>query len=75
MSSIAGSMSTGLAFGKSLAAAYSPTKAAATMLALHYHFDLKPEGFVVKPLHPGWVKTEMGGPAAMMEIKDSIDGL
>lgn len=62
-------------FGKAMAAAYSPTKAAATHLATHYAMVLKEEDFMVKAYHPGWVKTELGGPDAQITVEECIDGL
>ena len=37
--------------------------------------DLKGEGFVVLPLHPGWVLTDMGGPGALIDTRTSVSGL
>ena len=37
--------------------------------------DLKDEGFVVLPLHPGWVMTDMGGPGALIDTRTSVIGL
>ncbi|HLT63606.1 MAG TPA: SDR family oxidoreductase [Pseudohongiella sp.] len=37
--------------------------------------DLRDEGFVVLPLHPGWVKTDMGGPGALIDTNTSVSGL
>lgn len=37
--------------------------------------DLKDEGFVVLPLHPGWVMTDMGGPGALIDTRTSVSGL
>ncbi|KAK0473570.1 hypothetical protein IW261DRAFT_1657391 [Armillaria novae-zelandiae] len=39
---------------------YSVSKAALNMLAVQYADELKEEGFVVVPVHPGWVATDMG---------------
>jgi NAD(P)-dependent dehydrogenase (short-subunit alcohol dehydrogenase family) len=37
--------------------------------------DLKPQGVGVLILHPGWVKTDMGGVNAPVQPSDSVSGL
>ena len=37
--------------------------------------DLKPEGFSAAVIHPGWVRTEMGGPHALIEPRESVAGM
>lgn len=37
--------------------------------------DLKNNGILAVSIHPGWVKTEMGGPKAPLEVKQSTDGI
>lgn len=37
--------------------------------------DLKPDGIVVTCVHPGWVKTDMGGNNAPMNIESSCSSL
>lgn len=37
--------------------------------------DLKKDGIVVTCLHPGWVKTELGGPGAPLDVQTSVSGL
>jgi NAD(P)-dependent dehydrogenase (short-subunit alcohol dehydrogenase family) len=43
---------------------YRMSKAAVNMLALNLAAALAPDGILVNAMHPGWVRTDMGGPAA-----------
>jgi NAD(P)-dependent dehydrogenase (short-subunit alcohol dehydrogenase family) len=54
---------------------YRASKAAATNLARNLAIDLKEQGIAVGAYHPGWVRTEMGGPGATVEVEDSATGL
>lgn len=54
---------------------YRASKAAATNLARNLAADLKPAGIAVGAFHPGWVRTEMGGPSADISVDESADGL
>ncbi len=55
--------------------AYRSTKAAVNKAMQILAEELKPEGFIVCPVHPGWVKTDMGGDEAEIEIMESARGL
>jgi len=37
--------------------------------------DLKPDGIIVTSMHPGWVKTEMGGQNAPMTVEESVSNI
>lgn len=37
--------------------------------------DLKTQGIGVLTLHPGWVKTDMGGPNALIDADTSVSGM
>jgi NAD(P)-dependent dehydrogenase (short-subunit alcohol dehydrogenase family) len=46
---------------------YKITKAALNMLMKQFALELGPKGFIVFPINPGWLKTDMGGPYAYLE--------
>jgi len=56
-------------------AAYRASKAAANKLMQALATDLRPEGISVVALHPGWVRTDMGGPGAEIGVEESAAGL
>lgn len=51
--------------------AYNASKTALNMFTIHLAHALKDSRIKVNSAHPGWVKTELGGPNAPMEISDS----
>jgi NAD(P)-dependent dehydrogenase (short-subunit alcohol dehydrogenase family) len=51
---------------------YRSSKAALNAAAQSLTFDLAPQGILVIVLHPGWVKTEMGGLEALIDIEISV---
>ena len=53
--------------------AYRMSKAALNMFTKNLSLELK--NSVVLSLHPGWVKTDMGGPSAPTEKRESAAGL
>lgn len=50
--------------------AYNASKAALNSFTIHLAHELANTKIKVNSAHPGWVKTEMGGEGAMMEIVD-----
>ena len=61
---------------------YTTSKAALNMITLKESQVLHPLGVTVISLHPGWIRSEMGGPSATLDpdvaatsIVDLVDGL
>lgn len=54
---------------------YRATKAGANAVMKSLAIDLKGRGIKVVTMHPGWVKTDMGGPSAPVEPDDSVRGM
>lgn len=54
---------------------YRSSKAALNAAVKSLSIDLAPRGVTTLLLHPGWVKTDMGGPNAMLTPADSIEGM
>lgn len=52
--------------------AYRASKAAVNMVMATLANDLRGEGVIVAVLNPGWVKTDLGGSAATLEVEDSV---
>lgn len=51
---------------------YCASKAALNMITKILSNDLQEKGIMVLAIHPGWVKTDMGGPEAPQEKEESI---
>ena len=54
---------------------YRSSKTGLNQVVKSLSVDLKPQGITVVSLHPGWVKTDMGGPNALVSIDESIEGV
>ena len=54
---------------------YRTSKAALNMVAKSMAQDLKGRRMIVVVFHPGWVKTDMGGPQALIPPKASVTGM
>jgi len=55
--------------------AYRSSKAAVNKVMQVLAVELESEGIIVCPVHPGWVRTDMGGPAADISVDESAAGL
>lgn len=55
--------------------AYRASKAAALNIGRNLAVDLAPERIAVGIYHPGWVRTDMGGPGADIAVAQSAEGL
>lgn len=51
---------------------YRSSKAAANMVVKSLAVDLKDKGITSVAFNPGWVKTDMGGPNAMIAVEQSV---
>lgn len=51
--------------------AYRASKAALNQMNRSLAAELKGEGFMCLAVHPGWVRTDMGGPNATLSVEDS----
>jgi NAD(P)-dependent dehydrogenase (short-subunit alcohol dehydrogenase family) len=72
MSSRMGSMGENAAGGEVV---YRSSKAALNAVTKSLSIDLAPRGITVVAVHPGWVQTDMGGPAAALTPAESVAGL
>ena len=68
MASMGGHASTG-------AYAYRSSKAALNMIMVTAANELRSRGISVAVISPGWVKTDMGGASATLNVKDSAAGI
>ena len=54
---------------------YRSSKAALNAAMKSAAIDLRGRGIAVAVLHPGWVRTDMGGPQAAIDVRTSVSGL
>ena len=55
--------------------AYRASKAALNIITRSLAIDLRAERMICVVLHPGWVRTDMGGGAAPLSVQESVAGL
>lgn len=54
---------------------YRTSKVALNIVTKNLSIDLKTKNIISVALHPGWVKTDMGGANAEITIEECVDGL
>ena len=72
LSSVLGSIASTQSF---YTPSYAVSKAALNMAVRLSAIPMAEQGIRSVALHPGWVKTDMGGPAAPLEAQESVAGL
>lgn len=72
LSSIVGSIASN---GSGGLYSYRASKAAVNALMKSLAIDLGKRGIIALPMHPGWVRTDMGGPRAPLDAPTSCAGL
>ena len=53
---------------------YRMSKVALSMAGKSLAVDLKAKGIIVLILHPGWVRTDMGGDSGLLTVEESVEG-
>ncbi len=54
---------------------YRSSKAALNAAMKSLAIDLAPQGIAAAVLHPGWVRTDMGGPSGLIDAEESVRGM
>ncbi|SFK56162.1 NAD(P)-dependent dehydrogenase, short-chain alcohol dehydrogenase family [Nitrosomonas aestuarii] len=54
---------------------YRSSKSALNIVMKSLALDLESKGFIVALLHPGWVRTDMGGPNGLISAEKSVSGM
>ncbi|EFX70608.1 hypothetical protein DAPPUDRAFT_309362 [Daphnia pulex] len=75
ISSVLGSISNNMGDRSGGLYPYRCSKAALNMVTRSLSSDLNPFNITVISIHPGWVRTDMGGPNAPLSSQESIESL
>ncbi|MCB1983902.1 MAG: SDR family oxidoreductase [Burkholderiales bacterium] len=54
---------------------YRSSKSAVNIVMKSLAIDLESKGFIVALVHPGWVRTDMGGPNGLISAEKSVSGM
>ena len=54
---------------------YRSSKTALNSMMRSLTHDLKTHDIATMTLHPGWVRTDMGGPGGWIDVKESVSGM
>ena len=55
--------------------AYRSSKAGVNAMMKSMAIDLRRRGIIAVPMHPGWVRTDLGGPRAELDCEASVTGM
>ena len=55
--------------------AYRASKTALNMFTTAMKNELREQGISLLLMHPGWVETDMGGPNAPIQVRESVEGI
>jgi len=54
---------------------YRSSKAGVNAAMRSLSFEVAPQGIASAMLHPGWVRTDMGGPNGLIDATESVSGM
>ncbi len=75
LSSVLGSVSIALQNGIVGNNSYSSSKAALNMITVKFALQFKDQGYTFVAVHPGWLRTDMGGQSAPLDVSQGVAGI